>query len=297
LAFYFRLGTQMNLTIRPAVIADAEDCGRIIYKAFMVIADSYGVLPHFPTLEAAIERARFCLSHPAIYGVVAEINNKIIGSNFLDERDSIYGLGPLTVEPNVQMEGIERRLMETVLNRSIGAIGVRLVKDSFNMLSVSLYGSLGFEVKEPLLLMQGRPMSKPSVRAQVRRLTSNDLKECAALCENVHGFSRINELRDALKMFSPMVGVREGRITSYTVTPTIWPLNHAVAETEEDLEALVLGVAAVDSAPMSWLLPVRKASLFRWFLREGFRSVLPMTLMVVGRYQEPDGAYFPSILY
>jgi GNAT superfamily N-acetyltransferase len=91
---------------------------------------------------------------------VAESEGQVIGSNFLDERDPIRGVGPVTVDPLVQVRGIGRRLMEAVLERARGAVGVRLVQDSFNMLSVSLYASIGFEVKEPLLLMRGKPNGK-----------------------------------------------------------------------------------------------------------------------------------------
>jgi predicted N-acetyltransferase YhbS len=89
--------------------------------------------------------------------VVAESEGPIIGSNFLDERDPIRGLGPVTVNPQVQVRGIGRRLMEAVLERARGAVHLRLVQDSFNMLSIYLYASFGFEVKEPLLLMRGQP--------------------------------------------------------------------------------------------------------------------------------------------
>ena len=70
-----------------------------------------------------------------------------------------------------------------------------------------------------------------------------------------------------------------------------------MAKTEEDKKALLLGTAAMNSEPLSLLLPVRQASLFRWCLSQGFRAVLPMTLMAMGKYQEPDGCYIPSILY
>jgi hypothetical protein len=51
-------------------------------------------------VEIAIQRANFCINHPSIFGVVAESEDQIIGSNFLDERDPIRGgLGPVTVNP------------------------------------------------------------------------------------------------------------------------------------------------------------------------------------------------------
>jgi predicted N-acetyltransferase YhbS len=173
----------VDISIRPPVAADAEACGRIIYEAFKDIADRHGFPPHFPTLETAIQRANFSIAHPSIFGVVAESDDQIIGSNFLDERDPIRGLGPVTVDPSVQVHGAVRRLMGAVLERARGAVGVRLVQDSFNMLSISLYASLGFEVKEPLLLMRGKPKK---ARAFAHRVLEKAHKQYSGT-ENIAG--------------------------------------------------------------------------------------------------------------
>ena len=287
----------MDITIRPAAASDTEACGRIIYEAFKCIADRHRFPPDFPTVEAGVQLATSFINHPAIFGVVAEYEGRVVGSNFLDERDSIRGLGPITVDPLVQERGLGRRLMEAVLERGRGAAGIRLLQDSFNVLSVSLYASLGFDVSEPILVMRGKPKSKPPSGVEVRPLKDEDLSECAALCKKVHGFDRVNELRDALQLFSPYVAMREGRLVAYASAPTFWPLNHGVAETEEDMKALLLGAGAVNEEPLSFLLPVRQANFFRWCLSEGLRVIKPMTLMVMGDYQEPNGCYFVSVLY
>jgi len=287
----------MNITIRPAVAADIEVCARIIYEAFKGITDRHGFPPDFPTVEAATELASAFINHPSIFGAVAESDGRIVGSNFLDERDPIRGVGPITVDPRVQQRGIGRQLMQAVLERGQGSVGIRLLQHSFNVLSVSLYASLGFDPKEPILLMQGKPKSTPPAGFEVRRLTKQDLDSCAALCAKTHGFDRANELRDALEFFTPFVALRKGRVTAYASTATFWPLNHGVAETEEDMKALLLGAGAVTKEPLSFLLPVRQASFFRWCLSEGLRVVKPLTLMAMGEYQEPKGCYFPSVLY
>jgi len=128
-------------------------------------------------------------------------------------------------------------------------------------------------------------------------LKSEDLDESTALCTKVHGFERRNELRDGLGTLSPIIALREDHVTAYALDLTTWARSHAVADTEEGMIALLLGAAAMNSEPLSFLLPVRQANLFRWCISEGFRAVTPMTLMAVGKYQEPDGCYFPSILY
>jgi predicted N-acetyltransferase YhbS len=288
---------KMEITIRPAAASDTEACGRIIYEAFKCIADRHRFPPDFPTVEAGLQLATSFINHPAIFGVVAEYEGRAVGSNFLDERDPIRGLGPITVDPLVQERGLGRRLMEAVLERGRGAAGIRLLQDSFNVLSVSLYASLGFDVREPILLMRGKPKSKPASGVEVRPLKDEDLSECAALCKKVHGFDRVNELRDTLQLFSPYVAMHEGRLVAYASAPIFWPLNHGAAETEEDMKALLLGAGAVNAEPLSFLLPVRQANFFRWCLSEGLRVIKPMTLMVMGDYQEPNGCYFVFVLY
>jgi len=46
-----------------------------------------------------------------------------------------------------------------------------------------------------------------------------------------------------------------------------------VADAEEDIKALLLGAAAMNSEPLSFLLPVRQANVLHWCLSEGFRAV------------------------
>jgi hypothetical protein len=123
------------------------------------------------------------------------------------------------------------------------------------------------------------------------------LQECEALHESVHGYTRTNELRDALAAGTPVAALRGGRVRAYTAMPTNWLFNHSVAETAEDMQALLLGAAPMTKESLSFLLPVRHATLFRWCLAQGFRASRPMTLMTIGEYRESRGSYSPSVLY
>jgi hypothetical protein len=145
--------------------------------------------------------------------------------------------------------------------------------------------------------MTGRPASKPAQNITTRRLRERDLDACNALCAQVHGFPRARELADAVRSLAPVVIKREGRITGYLTAPTLWIANHGIAETDDDMRALILGAAAGHAEPLSFLLPTRQASLFRWCLGEGMKAVKPMTLMTVGKYQIPSGSYVPSVFY
>ena len=211
-------------TIRPVRPEDAHACGRIIYEAFNGIAKRHAFPPDFPSAEVGVQLAQQFIRHPEIYGVVVEREGRVVGSNFLDERSAIRGVGPITVDPACQQSGVGRWLMEAVLERGRGAEGIRLVQDAFNVASYSLYTSLGFDAKEPLVLMQGRPKSAPHAGYTVRPMQTEDLEACTALCTAVYGCARTGELRDALKALKPFVALRAGRLRAYASSVTFWPL-------------------------------------------------------------------------
>jgi predicted N-acetyltransferase YhbS len=293
------MGGDRTIELRAIDPADGDECARIVYEAFASIHDHHRFARDFPTLEASRQLTSAFISHPSIWGIVAERDGQIVGSNFLDERGPIRGLGPITVDPQVQGVGVGRRLMEAALERGREAAGTRLLQDSFNVGSLALYASLGFEVKEPCAVLSGRPKSGPLTGVEIRPLEERDLEDCEDLCIRVHGFERTSELRDALQapVLSPLVAVRDGRITAYATTLTFFPAAYGVAETEDDMRALVVGALAGGEEPASFLLPTRQAGLFRWCLGEGLRVVKPMTYMTIGEYREPDGCWIPSVLY
>ncbi len=284
------------MTLREPTPADTEACAQIVFDAFGGIHDHHRFERDFPVLEAATQMMDAWIPHPSVWGVVAEKDGRIVGSNFLDERSPIRGVGPITVDPEGQNAGVGRRLMEAVIERGEGAPGIRLLQDAFHMRSLCLYESLGFDVKEPVAVTTGKPRSGPVDGVEVRPLAEPDIDECGELCERVHGFPRTNELPDALHAMTPFVAVRDGRITAYSTSVSFWPMNHGVAETEDDMRALLLGAAAASGEPLAFLVPLR-SPLFRWALGEGLRLVKPMNVMAMGEYHEPRGSWFPSVLY
>ena len=285
-----------QVTLREAEPRDAAPCAQIIFDAFGAIDDHYRFERGFPALEVATALIDALIPHPMVWGVVAEVDGRIVGSNFLDERGPIRGVGPITVAPEEQNSGVGRELMHAVLERANGATGVRLLQDAFHMRSLYLYESLGFDVKEPLALVTGKPASGADPGVEVRPLEGRDLDECEALCMQVHGYERTNELRDVTQAFAPMVAVRDGRIVAYAATVTSWQANHGVAEREEDMQALLRGAAAAVESPLAFLVPLR-SGLFRWCVEERLRLVKPMNLMALGEYRDPRGSWFPSAVY
>lgn len=285
----------MSLRLRRGTIEDANTCGLICYTAFKAIADQHNFPPDLPAPEFAITLLSGLLAHPDFYGVVAELDGKVVGSNFLDERSTIAGIGPITVDPPVQNRAIGRELMHHVLERVAQRRfpGCRLVQAAYHNRSLSLYARLGFVAREPLSTMQGPPLAMQIPGYSVRPATEGDLDACNQLCVRVHGHSRYGDLRDAIQQGTATVVEHAGRVTGYATAVAFF--GHAVGETNAELKALI-GAAPTFLSP-GFLLPTRNAELFRWCLEQGLRVVQPMTLMSLGLYNEPAGAFLPSILY
>jgi GNAT superfamily N-acetyltransferase len=285
-----------DVTLREAKPGDVEALAQIVFDAFGSIHDHHRFQRDFPTIDAAMGMMSAWIPHPQVWGVVAEADGRIVGSNFLDERDSILGVGPITIAPDAQNAGVGRKLMEAVVERGKDADGIRLLQDGFHMRSLSLYTSLGFDAVAPCIVMTGTPRSGPVAGVQVRPLEESDLDACAAICEKVHGFPRSGALADAAHAFNPYVAERDGRIVAYAAAPTFWPMSHGVAETEEDMKALLIGAGNESAEPIALLVPLL-SGLYRWALEEGLRAVKPMNVMALGSYQEPRGSWYPSVIY
>jgi len=234
-------------------------------------------------------------SHPGFYCVVAESGGQILGSNCLDERSAIAGVGPITIDPQIQNKGVGRALMEAVLARSAERSfqGARLLQAAFHNRSLSLYTKLGFDTREPISAMQGPAIKLATAGYSVRSARVPDLEECNRLCLRVHGHDRGGELRDAIAQGTAVAAERGGRVVAYATM--IGFFGHTVGETNADVQALIANADAFVGPGI--LVPTRNAGLFRWCLENGLRVVQPLTLMTLGFYQEPSGAFLPSILY
>jgi len=284
-----------EVTLRRATPEDNVICGQICYDAFAAINAAHNFPPDLPFVEAAIGVLSMMFSHPNFYCVVAEQESRIVGSNCLDERAIVSGVGPITVDPTVQNAGAGRKLMAAAMDRAKeqGAAGVRLVQAAFHNRSLSLYTNLGFDVREPLECLQGRTLQRSVAGCSVRAAELADVAGCNALARRVHGFDRGNELEDGIRVGSAKVVERDGRVAGYSTGLAFF--GHSTAETNTELQALIASAEGFGGPGI--LLPSRNSALFRWCLANGLRVVQPMTLMSFGLYNEPAGAWLPSITF
>jgi len=289
------LRVQPEVVVRTAVAEDSKVCGQICYAAFSAISAAHGFPCDLPGPEAAAGLISMLFSRDDFFCVVAESDGRIVGSNVLDERSTIRGVGPITIDPDAQNLGVGRKLMQAVMDRANeqDAPGIRLVQAAFHNRSLSLYTSLGFDIREPLSCMQGRTRERNMPGCVVRPAELSDLDACNALSRRVHGYDRGVELAQAIQEGTARVVERGGRVTGYTAHLAFF--GHSTAETNPDLQALI--ASAESFAGPGILVPSRNSGLLRWCLENGLRVVQPMTLMSAGLYNDPSGAWLPSVTF
>lgn len=287
--------TSQETLLRAPLSTDVPALGRICFDAFGEINARHGYPSDMPTLEIATGLIGMVLSVPGMEGIVAEQNGEPVGAAFLWPDGPIGGIGPVIVDPKGQDANVGKRMMRWILERGdeLGLEGQRLVQAAFHGRSMALYTKLGFDVKEPLVVMYGTPSGEVRGDREVRALGMEDLASATELCAKVHGVARSNETAGAIMRGEARGVFQGGRLTGYATS--IGFMGHAVAETNDDLLALIATAEQISGPGL--LLPTRNAELFRDLLDMGLRINCPMTLMSRGRYQEPQGAFLPSILY
>jgi GNAT superfamily N-acetyltransferase len=283
----------MRVQIRPVTTADTVECGRICYEAFSAIAEAHNFPVDWRSEEMAVKVVEARLAHRQTHGVVAEVDGRIIGSAFLKEYHPVGAIGPVTVTPRMQGGQAGRLMMEYLIERArvAGMAGTRLVQAAYNTRSLALYTKLGFQVRELLACLHGEPIARGLRGYPVRVGNEADMVACNRLCMRLHGYSRAEDLTEAMRLGELTVAERAGRITGYSTGAHF--RGHTVAETNEDARALI---SAAEQLPEPGLLmPAGNLELLRWALDHGLRITQPLTLMSRGFYQEYQGAFLPSI--
>lgn len=284
----------MAVELTPVRPEQVEELGGICYRAFKDVSDRHGFPTDFDSPGFAQMVLGSLVRDEDCYSVAAVVDGRTAGSNYLTTHDEVGSIGPVSVDPPLQGHGAGRAVMEGVLQyaRENGIERVRLMQDSFNMMSLALYASLGFDTKTPVAMMEPARKEDPNVR----QATASDLAAVEELSRRIYRVSRRNEAAHRLSPpFQPFVRERAGVITGYFI---LGFAGHGVAETEEDMLALVLHAAGRTPPQMArFFCPLTEGSLYRRFLAAGCRNVKVMNLMALGPYEAPDGVWLPSVGY
>jgi GNAT superfamily N-acetyltransferase len=272
------------------------ELGRICFEAFRSIHDRHNFPRDFPDVETAVKVVGLLSGLPEVFGVAARDNGRWVGSNFMLLTDPVAGVGPITIDPAYQGNGVGRKLMQAVLDHATqrGVGRVRLLQDSFNTASLSLYASLGFDVREPIGVLRASPPAGPD--PSVRPAHPSDLPALKQLSARLYRVSRDGEIAHWLGSGIPFL-VREtgGAIRGYLGAGK---LGHGVAETEADALALINQLSRHAPPGLDvFFLPLRLTSFYCAAMHDGCRLLKVMTLMTRGPYEPPPAIWMPSVLY
>jgi predicted N-acetyltransferase YhbS len=304
----------MNITIRPIKHSDAEACGKIGYLAHKTISSAHGYPSEQPSEEFGIDLVKRLLDNPNSWGFLAEEKkqgNNILGSIFIHKfsPSPVAVIGPLTVHPSSEGDGIGRLLMDAALNKAykLNLERIRLVQSPSHIRSFVLYTKCDFILREPLFLIQrsGQKIEEGSKTISIADKSivavrpvkyQNDISECNELCKKIHGFTREMELRQAKNQGIATLIEHDDTITGYAAG--IGMFGHAVAKSNEDLIELIANASSSSSIiGPGFFVPARNHELIKWLLENGFRIEWPANLMTIGPYQEPLMPFLPSLAY
>ena len=284
----------MALELVPLQPRHVPELARICHDAFGSLQDRHAVHRDIPDIATAEMILTHVAERPDDTGVVALLDGRPVGSNFLLHADPVAGVGPITVDPAVQSMGIGRELMRWVLEETErrGIRATRLFQEAINSTFLSLYTRLGFVWRGTAAAMQPAPADADD--PSVRPMAPADLEGVHALSEASCGFSRAGDAERLLAGGIPgFVRERQGRMVGYRIVSLF---GHAAAESEDDLLSLIAQSARQVPAHLAiFLCPLHRGELFRRALESGHRTLKQLSYMSYGEYAEPAGTYLPSI--
>lgn len=284
----------MALELVPATGDQIPRLSQICHEAFSALHDRFGIERDIPSAEVGEMIISQTVKRPDYTGVMAVLDGRVVGSNFLLHADEVAGVGPITVDPGVQAKGIGKALMQWVIDeaRRREIRQVRLFQEALNTTSLSLYTALGFDWRDSAALMQAAAAGEED--PQVRPLEARDLEAVAVLSQKAYGFSRAGDAAQLLEWQVPgFVRERDGVVTGYLFATLF---GHAGAESDEDLLALAAQAARHLPPPVArFICPMARPVLYRKALASGHRTLKLLSYMSLGDFVPPAGSHFPSI--
>jgi GNAT superfamily N-acetyltransferase len=294
---------------------DLPAAAAICQNAFNSFNESVGLAPEFPPAEI-VDVPNFLLGQAFTDGfegfVAVNSDGEIVGSNLVELRDEIAGIGPISVATGGQNAGAGRLLMQACMQAAAkrGMRTVRLHQIGSNAKSFSLYLDLGFT---PLLTCgqyEGCCTAKAPAGFTCEPLSAGVVEACSALHRRACGVHRRRDIAAMIGSPHPNCVVFDAstrEVVAYTTGSFL--CGHTVAASDDAFKALVVfqsqAIQAQQSAgaplpPTTMFVPHAYPHLLRWLSKNGFRLNRQIVQMGYGAEDvNPSGIlrYFPAIQY
>ncbi len=216
----------------------------------------------------------------------------ILCISWLHKSDEVAAIEDVNVHPSAQGKGVGRAIMENMVGhaRELGYEMIRLTQTAHNLVSLSLYVSLGFEVKDTFVEMK-TPLMPARING-VRPLAKTDLTAIDELSKKRYKVSRRVDVESHMNWGgNGYVLESGGTMTGYFVSGGS---NHGVASSEKDALGLLAAAAADSTNGVFFNCPLSQFGLYRKALEAGCRATEVHNLMALGPYERPEGVWMPS---
>eukprot|EP00026_Physarum_polycephalum_P011843 Phypoly_transcript_12088.p1 GENE.Phypoly_transcript_12088~~Phypoly_transcript_12088.p1 ORF type:complete len:223 (+),score=27.88 Phypoly_transcript_12088:414-1082(+) len=222
----------------------------------------------------------------------------------MDIGNEVAGIGPLSVAPSCQSKGIGRALMNAMIDmaKQKNFKTIRIMQETQNRVSFSLYLKTGFDVVESIVLFTGHISQPYSGPIEVRKLAESDVVQCDELHKKVVGISRLASIHQAVQ--NALVAISQtGEIIGFSNGFSVLSFAVAKAGHEDALYALHSAFSRADPNTLPCLKVIARVypSLARRCLEEwGLKTHGNLTQMCFGKYTpiSPDGGvYIPANAY
>jgi GNAT superfamily N-acetyltransferase len=146
-----------DVTVRRMAASDldaADQIMRLAFGTFLQLPDPMAFLG-----DGDYVRTRWTAAPDA--ALTAEINGKVVGSNFATRWGSVGFFGPLTVTPHLWNEGVGQRLLHNTMELmgSWDLAHTGLFTFGHSPKHISLYGRYGFHPRFLIAVMSANPAS------------------------------------------------------------------------------------------------------------------------------------------
>jgi predicted N-acetyltransferase YhbS len=238
--------------VRPLAPADVDAVAEVDFAAFQDVALRHGQPPLVSAVRDSRAYARRLLEVDPLGGFVAEDAGRIVGHAWVHARGPIATVGPIAVEPGLQRRGIGRSLLRQCVQASgPRATQVRLVHESYNTASLTLYLSEGFRIVAPILelvLDPATPVPAPTAPAGVRLRPADPADQARIVARDARPFgaSRAQDVERHLRTGRGIIAERGTTLAGYALAAS--GLLGSAAGEDQDLVVAMLGTLASETS-------------------------------------------------
>ena len=185
---------QMAIELVPTTRDHSDEVANICFEAYKDLTDRHNFPQMFPSTGVTRQAYSDWLDNRFSYGVTAMLNDRPIGSAFAWTMDEVVGIGPVSVDPASQGAGAAKAMMQHLVDYSKdrGYDKIRLSQRAYNPVSLSVYASIGFDVKESFMEMRAAPTPDPL--QSVRPYDESDLPSLRDLSKRIYKVDRGAEI-------------------------------------------------------------------------------------------------------